>query len=205
LRVDDRAVGAGDLAVHLPEAPDAGVADLRPRIAGVGLAQHLFGHRRGVVGEIAAGAGDARTVRMRRVHMHGGGGVNEGGAARVLLVVRVAEQVIERLGGIVEGTRPGLDQAGEVGGNQRLGQFDRVRLAVLLGGVFSEGAAEVDDRAVPQHAGALVRTVDDDLHATPPPIAPSLTLPRSRGRGWVGASLPARYRLPRFEPARRGW
>src|SRR5207248_2862970 len=41
-------------------------------------------------------------------------------------------------------------------------------LAILLGGVFGEGTAEVDDRAVPQHPGPPVRTVDDDLHATPP-------------------------------------
>src|SRR5205085_3357772 len=69
LRIDHRTVGTGHLSVHLPEAPDAGITDLSPRIAGIGFALHLLGHRRGMVGEIPAGAGDAGAVRPRRMHM----------------------------------------------------------------------------------------------------------------------------------------
>src|SRR4029079_11417421 len=105
LWIDYRTVGTGDLAVHLPEAPDAGIADLRPRVAGIGFALHLLGHCRGMVGEITAGAGDAGAVRPRRMHLNGSGRVNQGGAARVLLVVRPTEQVIERLLRAVEGPR----------------------------------------------------------------------------------------------------
>jgi hypothetical protein len=122
-----------------------------------------------MVGEIAASAGDAGAVWARRMHLNGGRGERERRAARILLIVRPAEQVVERLFRIVEGARPGFDQPREVGGSHRFGQFSRVRLVVLLGGVFGEGAAEIGDRAVPQHAGALLRTIDDDLHTNSPP------------------------------------
>src|SRR5205814_7645058 len=68
-----------------PEAPDPGIPDLRPGVAGIGLPQHLLRHRGGMVGEIAAGAGDAGAVWARRMHLNGGRGEHERRAARVLL------------------------------------------------------------------------------------------------------------------------
>src|SRR5207248_1281062 len=88
----------------------------------------LLGHRRGMVGEIPAGAGDAGAVRPRRMHMDGSRRVNQTRAAWVLLVLRLAEQVIKRLLRTVEGALPGFDQPGQVRGNQRHGQPLVVRM-----------------------------------------------------------------------------
>jgi hypothetical protein len=94
----------------------------------------------------------------------GVGGADHGRAARIALVLRLAEQIVERLRGIVEGTRPGLDQPRQIRRNERLGEPDRMRLAILLMGVFGEGVGQVDDRVVAQRPGAPFRTIDDNFH-----------------------------------------
>src|SRR6266436_1341107 len=65
-----------------------------------------------------------------------------------------------------------------------------MRLAELLEGVFGEGAAQIDDHAVAQCAGAPARTENDDLHGIPP----------LRGRPPAVATLKKRW----VEQKRRG-
>src|SRR5437764_13997906 len=84
-------------------------------------------------------------------------------------------------------------------GNQARGELNGMPLAILLGGVFGEGAADVDARAVPQHAGAPVRTVDDDLHATPP-----LRWPGMVGSGSLRAQAFEREDMAVVETERHG-
>src|SRR5438105_3009504 len=83
-------------------------------------------------------------------------------------VLRLFEQVIERLLRILQSARSGFDQPREIGGNDRLGQRHRTRLVEPFGGVFGEGAANIDDHAVAQYADATVRPENDDLHRMPP-------------------------------------
>jgi len=115
------------------------------RIARVGLALHLFGHGGGVVGEIAAGAGDAGAIGARRVQPGVGGRVDQQRAAPVAVVERLVEQVLDRLPGIVEGTRPAFDKPRQVGWHQRFSQGHRPRLVEPLAGIFAKGAAQIDD------------------------------------------------------------
>ncbi len=162
------AIGSVELALQLPETPDAGLADGLGGIAFIGLAAHLDRHRRrrDRRNAAAAGAGRARVIGARRVQLQHriGERAHDALAIRTQLVLRLAEQMIERLLRGVDRALAAFDQPREIRRRDPLGHFERVGLVLLLAQKFCNSVREVDDVAVVQHAGSLRGTEDDDFH-----------------------------------------
>ncbi len=93
-----------------------------------------------MVGEIAAGAGDPGGVGARRMQPGLGRRMDQQPAPPVALVMRLAEEVFDRLLGVFQRARPAFDKAREVPGNQGPRQRHRMRFAEFLGGIFGKGA-----------------------------------------------------------------
>src|SRR6185312_406174 len=168
LGIDELALGPDDLAAQFPESPEAALADFLIGVALIRLAAHLHRHRGGVIGEIAAGACDARLARPRCVQFYLRHRAHDALALGAELVLRLAEEMIERLLRRLERARPALDEARQIRGRERFGHFVRARLAQLLAQIFGRRVAEIDDLAVMEDAGPPLGTENDDLHALSP-------------------------------------
>src|SRR3984893_3207855 len=109
LGIDELAVGADNLARQLPETPEPGFADFLIGLALIRPAAHLNRHCHRMVGEISAGASDARITGPRRVQTKSLYRVDEGLAAGAEFVLGLAEKMVECLLRVFERTRAALD------------------------------------------------------------------------------------------------
>ena len=164
LGIDELAVGADDLAGKLPETPEPGFADFLVSVALIRPAPHLDRHCRRVVGEIPAGASNARIIGPRRVQADSPYRVHERLAAGPEFVLSLAEKIVECLLRVFERTRAALDQTGEIRGHQRLGHLQRTGLTLPFAKVFGASIGQIYDVTVMQCAGSLIRTEYDDFH-----------------------------------------
>src|SRR6266481_2453313 len=164
LGIDELAIGADDLTRQLPETPEPGFADFLIGIALIRPAAHLDRHCRGVVGEISAGASDARIIRPRGMKAHICCRVNKRLAAWAVFVLGLSKQMIQRLLSVFERARAAFDQTGEIRRHQRLGHLQRTGLTLPLAKIFGASVGQIYDIAVMQCAGSLIGAEYDDFH-----------------------------------------
>ena len=162
--VDNLAVGTNDLPREFPETPEPGFADFLVSIPLIRPPTHFLGHRRGVIGEVAAAAGNAGVVGPRRMEAYIRGSMYKRLASCTQFIMGPSEEVIERLLRVFEGARAAFDQARQIGRHQRLGHFQRAGLIGALPQVFGAGMVEIDDIAVAQCTGAPAGAEYDDFH-----------------------------------------
>ena len=91
-------------------------------------------------------------------------GVNEGLAAGAEFVLRLTEEIVERLLSVFERTRAAFDQTREVGWHQRLAHLQRTGLAGFFAQILCASVGQVDDIAVMQCARSFVGAEYDDFH-----------------------------------------
>jgi hypothetical protein len=117
-----------------------------------------------MVGEISAGASDARIIRPRGMKAYSLYRVHKGLAAGPEFVLGLAEKIVECLLRVFERARTALDQTREIGWHQRLSHLQRTGLTLPLAKVFGAGIGQVGDIAVMQCTGSLIGAEYDDFH-----------------------------------------
>jgi hypothetical protein len=133
-------------------------------IAFIRSAAHLHSHRRGVVRKVSAGASNTGIIGARRMYAHFRCRVNNLLTRRPNFVLRLAEQIFERLLRGVERARAAFNKTCEIRRHQNVRHLQRAGLVCSLPEVFGARIGQVDDTCVTQSAGSLVWAEYDDFH-----------------------------------------
>ena len=128
-----------------------------------------FIHGHGVIGEIAAGAGDSRAGRARCVQPGLAHRLDQSRAGDPVTVAGRAVEIIERRLGVLQRPCAAFDERAEIGRRERRGQRHGIGFVAAFGEIFRGRARDIDHIAIAQRAGAFVGSVNNDFHDFYPP------------------------------------